>query len=202
MKCISKYLKKLSEEKVFTKEDGEGAAMGGGEVAAPAGDGGDAGDVLQGDDSAPRAPGLVTTDVLGKCDHKKDGCFGPGCFHLPCIWTIPCFRIPRKKKRKKLKFANAVNEDDNFGYFEEDAKSVIQDELDAAQTWLEKLDPELRVSYSPDYEFEDEKSDWVAALDEDSQEDVKSFYVAFNLPMLYQFLMDNGMEMDQDELKA
>lgn len=110
MNCISRQLKRLYEEKlILAKEDGEGGApaggdTGGGEITAPA-DGGDgasadAADVLP-PGMKPTHTGLATTDVLGKCDHKKDGVFGPGCFHLPCVWSIPYYRLPKKKKKRR-----------------------------------------------------------------------------------------------------
>jgi len=205
MKCISKHLKKLQEEKLIAKEDGEGGAPAGGGgdggVVAPS-DGGatsDSSDVVS-PDTEPKATGLSTTDILGKCDHRKDGVFGPGCFHLPCVWSIPCYRLPKKKKRKKLKYANLVNEEDQFNLFERDAKYVIQKEIDKAQKWLDRIDPEISLEYTEDYEFDGEKSDWVAALDQENQENIKTFTVAFNLKALYEFLYEQGLEMDELEL--
>ena len=137
MDSFKNYFKKLLEDRVIlAKEDGDGGAPAGGggdggEVSAPAGDGGasaDASDVLP-PGMKPNTSGLSTTDVFGKCDHRKDGVFGPGCFHLPCIWTVPSYRLPRKKKRK-LKYANIVNEQDDFQLFDRDVKHVIDKEMD------------------------------------------------------------------------
>lgn len=143
----------------------------------------------------------MTTDILGKCDHKKDGFFGPGCFHLPCIWTVPSFRYPRKK-RKKLKYSNTVNEEDEFQIFQKYAYQVIDKEIDSAQEYLEKLDPGISIECQTDYQFEDEKADWIAALDNENQPNPKTFMVAFNIRGLYDFLYDAGLEMDEAELQA
>lgn len=127
MKKFSEILKALQEEKIIVAKEDEGAAtggdVGGGVVNSPSTDS-DAGDVVQND--GPVKTGLATTDVLGKCDHKKDGIFGPGCFHLPCIWTIPSFRIPRKKKRKKLPFSNLIKEDEGYQAFEKTVSGIIE----------------------------------------------------------------------------
>jgi len=127
MKKFSEILKSLQEEKIIVAKEDEGAAaggdVGGGVVNSPSTDS-DAGDVVQND--GPVKTGLTTTDVLGKCDHKKDGIFGPGCFHLPCIWTIPSFRIPRKKKRKKLPFSNLIKEDEGYQAFEKTVSGIIE----------------------------------------------------------------------------
>ena len=122
MKSISKYLKKLFEEKLIAKEDDGGAAIGG-DVGG--------GDIVSGGDSPssdivpnepPSSTGLTTTDVLGKCDHKKDGVFGPGCFHLPhMLWSVPCYRYPSKRKKKrKLNYSNVLKETDDFELFKKD----------------------------------------------------------------------------------
>lgn len=131
-------MKKISEEKLIAKEedggavgggDAGGASVGGGVVNSP-GDSGSA-DIVA--NEPPTNTGLTTTDILGKCDHKKDGIFGPGCFHLPCIWTIPSYRYPRKKKKKrKLPYANLVREDEGFKQFETKITPMIQNELKIA----------------------------------------------------------------------
>lgn len=144
MDSFKNYFKKLLEDRIIlAKEDGEGGAPAGGGgdaggVIAPGGDAVDSGVVSE--PAEPHAPGLTSPDILGKCDHKKDGFFGPGCFHLPrCIWSIPCYRYPRKKKKRKdLKYVNLA-EDDDYTLFERYAKMVVKKEMDSAQKWLNKM---------------------------------------------------------------
>lgn len=209
MDSFKNFFKKLLEDRVIlAKEDGDGGAPagGGGDGGVIAPSGGDAGpstdssaDIIS-NQSEPRTPGLSTPDILGKCDHKKDGFFGPGCFHLPrCVWTIPCYRYPRKKKRKDLKYVNLA-EDDDYTLFEKYAKQVVKKEIASAQKWLDGMNQGLHLLYSEDYEFSDEKSEWVAALDDEGKDDVKEIRVAFNLPELFKFLYDQGLEMDETEI--
>lgn len=84
----------------------------GGAAAAPAGNAGSA-------PSAPSAPaeGPMTTtgDVLGKCDHIKDGYMGDGCFHIPAKAKVPLHRFEianggsvRKNKRKKTAYEKGM----------------------------------------------------------------------------------------------
>ena len=204
MKSVLKYLKKLSEEKLIAKEDDGGAAIGasdGGAVVA--GDAAsDSSDVISGGEqqSPSKTPGLVSTDILGKCDHRKDGVFGPGCFHLPsCVWSIPSYRYPRKKKRK-LKYSTFVTEDSDFDLFRQDAEKTIEDEMDAARRYVQNIDEDISLEYEKDYPFEGERADWIACLDKSSQDDVKSFRIGFNIKALYDFLFDVGLEMDELEL--
>lgn len=58
----------------------------------------------------------------------------------------------------------------------------------------------MHLEYSQDYEFEDDKSEWVAALDNDGIDDIKEIRVAFNLKALFTFLYDQGLEMDETEI--
>lgn len=84
----------------------------GGAAAAPAGDAGGA-------QAAPAAPaeGPMTTtgDVLGKCDHVKDGYMGDGCFHIPSKAKVPLHRFEIanggsvcKNKRKKTAYEKGM----------------------------------------------------------------------------------------------
>ena len=210
MDSFRKYFKKLIEDRVIlAKEDGEGGApvggdASGGEISAPAGGEGasdNAADVLP-PGMKPTHTGLSTTDVLGKCDHKKDGVFGPGCFHLPCVWSVPYYRLPRKKKkRKKFPQMTIVQEDEEFKLFKDRADGFVEDEVGKAQEWLNKIDPEIKLSVADGYEFEGDKADWVAALDRESQDDMKEFSVAFNLPVIFGFLDENGLDDDDTELR-
>ena len=203
MKSISRYLRRLCEEKIIAREDDGGAPIGGGAGGGDVVSGGDSSpsDVVS--DEPPSATGLTTTDVLGKCDHRKDGVFGPGCFHLPhMLWSVPCYRYPgKRKKKRRLKYSNVVNETDDFEFFRKDVELAIEREIDSVDKYLFDIDDELRVEYNPDYEFDGEREDWIAALDKEDQDDAKTFIVAFNLKALYKFLFDKGLEMDEREIE-
>ena len=99
------------------EDDGGGAVMNGsdgGEVSSPD-SGSDVTDVISPDNSKTPNTGLTTNDVLGKCDHNKDGVFGPGCFHYPDFLGLysrvsqPYFKNTKKKK-KHLSYSNDVKE--------------------------------------------------------------------------------------------
>ena len=94
MKTFKQYLKKLKEDKILTKED-EGVTQSG-DISAPS-DSTPLGDIQ----TPPSGPGgsITSGDVLGNCDHKNDGFFGPGCFHRP----FPIYGYPVSKKKKKKK---------------------------------------------------------------------------------------------------
>ena len=77
VKFVGRKTNSVSEDKIFAKEDDGGAPVGGG---GPGGDGGVvAPPSTPGDSSgvvSPEVqPGLDTQDVLGKCDHGKNGFF-------------------------------------------------------------------------------------------------------------------------------
>jgi hypothetical protein len=97
MKSFKEYLKQLKEDKILAKED-EGA-MGLGDISAPSDSTPDIGDIQVKPNGS-----LSVNDVLGGCDHKNDGFFGPGCFHrpMPVFSYIPS-RINTKKTKKKKK---------------------------------------------------------------------------------------------------
>ena len=99
------------------EDDGGGAVMNGsdgGEVSSPD-SGSDVTDVISPDNNKTPNTGLTTNDVLGKCDHNKDGVFGPGCFHYPDFLGLysrvsqPYFKNTKKKK-KHLSYCNDVKE--------------------------------------------------------------------------------------------
>lgn len=194
--------RKISEEKVFAKEDDGGAPAGGaasgadgGSVVSPPSTPGSSSEVVP----PPDNPGLDTQDVFGKCDHEKDGFFGPGCFHLPYnIFSVPSYRRKKPKKRH-LKTLNLA-EDDDYADFERYAKTRIAADLDEiGKKILGRIDPEMRVEYEEDYPFEDEKAEWVASVDFDGRDDAKVFPIGVNVPAIYRFLYDEGMEMDNLE---
>ena len=97
MKSFKEFLKQLKEDKLLTKEDEGGTPAG--DVTTPSSD------TTTGDiQPPPSGPGgsVTTGDILGNCDHEKNGFFSNGCFHRP----LPVFpqiisRIPKKKKKKK-----------------------------------------------------------------------------------------------------
>ena len=72
-------------------------------------------DVISPDNNKTPNTGLTTNDVLGECDHNKDGVFGPGCFHYPDFLGLysrvsqPYFKNTKKKK-KHLSYSNDVKE--------------------------------------------------------------------------------------------
>ena len=192
----------VSEERIFAKEDDGGAPAGGGGlggdggVVAPPSAPGDSSGVV----SPEVQPGLDTQDVLGKCDHKNDGFFGPGCFHLPYnIFSIPAYRIPKKKKRKKIPYVNLL-EDEGYESFRLYAEARIKAATDDInKTILGKIDPELKLEWFPESDFSDGKEDWAASLDLSVQDDANVFPVGVNLPAIYSFLYDKGMENDNLE---
>ena len=193
----------VSEERVFAKEDDGGISAGadaggadGGLVAEPPSVPGSSPEVV----SPPEDPGLDTQDVLGKCDHEKDGFFGPGCFHLPYnIFSVPYYRLP-KKKRKRRKDMKTLAEDDGFADFERYAKARIEANVKELNgKVLPRIDPELKVEYEEDYPFEGEKAEWVASVDKETQDDAKTFPIGVNLPVVYEFLYEQGLEMDNLE---
>lgn len=192
----------VSEERIFAKEDDGGASAGGG---GPGGDGGViAPPSAPGDSSGVVSPdvqpGLDTTEVLGKCDHKKDGFFGPGCFHLPYnIFSVPVYRIPKKKKRKKIPYVNLLEDEgyETFCPYAETRVKVAVDDIN--RNVLGKIDPELKLEWNPESDFSDGKEEWVASLDLSVQDDANVFPVGVNLPAIYSFLYDKGMENDNLE---
>lgn len=191
MQSFKQYLKDLQEERLVANEDDAG----GGDVVA-GGCEADAGDVVDGDGNG----GLTSGDVLGKCDHKKDGIFGPGCFHLPVVWTVPVFRYPRKK-RKKLKATNSVtiNETDGYSDFCESVRSYACDEIGCVNDYLGQIDDRLGARLGDFVEFDGDKSEWIADLDscDDGQ-----FVVCVNPCSLFAFLYDNGLEDNDREIEA
>lgn len=148
-----------------------GAAAAGGDAggAASAGDSGGTADGT----SAPAAEvadasGIKASDVLGKCDHHKDGYMGPGCFHVPSRVAVPLYRWGgaayggSKRKNKKKKTA-----------YEQGMKTVVNMfEADASKMWtyrefLLECDHTLK-----DYKFSfisnDAKSQLQAKIPEDA----------------------------------
>ena len=192
MKTFKEYLTKLQEERIVTQEDDGGD---GGVVSPPSG-GDIVNDVVQND--TPTTPGLSTTDVLGKCDHKKDGVFGPGCFHLPTIWTIPSFRIPRKK-RKKLKYSNIIKEDESFVMFTDLAKSSMLDILSDVFDIVHRINPDIKINLTKDYKFEGNEEEWLTSS-KINDEDPTDINIALNIDGLYAFLYNNGMEDNPKEI--
>ena len=68
---------------------------------------------------------------------------------------------------------------------------------------LGKVDPEnpdLKLEWFPESDFSDGKEDWAASLDLSVQEDANVFPVGVNLPVIYQFLYDKGLENDNLEI--
>lgn len=198
MKTISEYLKKIYEEKLLAKEDDGGAPAG--DISSPSDIGQDASDLLPSDTTPPKT-GLTTQDVLGKCDHKKDGVFGPGCFHLPVIWSVPYYRLNKKKKKRKLPFTNLVKEDEGFEQFSKIAEPIIKKQIELAQSIAKKINEEITISYKDDYVFEDEQEQWISALDKELTDNSKCFNICVNLKSLYSFLFDNELEDDLKELE-
>lgn len=196
MKSFKEYLKQIAEDKVIAKED-EGAAAPAGDVSAPSGDSAPSGEVISTHQKTDG--GLTTTDVLGKCDHKHDGFFGPGCFHRPFpIFSYPVSRIKRKK-RKYIKVLD-LTESEEYEIFRPLANSIIEQEMDDANKYLQKTG--IQVFYEDDYDFSGKKKDWVGATDFESQEDANNFGIAINLPVLYGFLEENSLENDETEIKC
>lgn len=114
------------------------------------------------------------------------------------IFSVPSYRR-KKPKRKHLKFQNLA-EDDDYENFRKFAETRIQAQIeDINKNILSRVDPELKIEYDPEYEFSDDKEDWVAALSIDSQYDAKIFPVGVNIPAIYEFLYDHGMENDNLE---
>ena len=79
---MKSFLTFLAEQKHKVKEDmvmamGD-APVANTDISNPMVPGTDEVDKVEVDDHA-----LGSTDVLGKCDHQKDGFMGKGCFHLP-----------------------------------------------------------------------------------------------------------------------
>lgn len=191
------FLKSLSEDRVFKEEDG-GMAAPSGDVSAPPSTPPNTGDVVD----PPSTDGEISSDeVLGKCDHKKDGFFGPGCFHLPyAIFSVPASRIKKKKKKRKHLTAQNLLEDEDFGTFRESVEAKAEEMLECISTEIvNKVAPRLNVSYDKDYEFSDDKEDWVSSycFDKDDHEDTT---IAINIPILYSFLSQNDLEHDEREL--
>jgi hypothetical protein len=196
MKSFKEYLKQIAEDKVIAKED-EGVAAPAGDVSAPSGDSAPSGEVISTHQKTDG--GLTTTDVLGKCDHKHDGFFGPGCFHRPFpIFSYPVSRI-KKKKRKYIKVLD-LTESEEYEIFRPLANSIIEQEIDEANKYLQKTG--IKVFYEDDYDFSGKKKDWVGATDFERQEDTNNFGIAINLPVLYGFLEENSLENDETEIKC
>lgn len=195
MKSISR---RLQEDKVIAKED-ESGAPGGGEVSAPPSTPTPDGDISK--PTSPKPDGsLSTSDVLGKCDHKHDGFFGPGCMHRPfAVFSYPVSRIKRKK-RKYIKVLD-LTESDDFEHFNGIANHFIDETFNYVNDEiLCDIDPSLTATYNPDYRFDGEKSEWVAALDDMRKDSPKVISVALNLPAIYNFLDENSLENDTDEI--
>lgn len=188
--------KKIREDKIIVAKEDEGggapAAAGGEVVPAPTGDSGQ--EIVQ-QPQTPPPTGLTTTDVLGKCDHKKDGIFGPGCFHLPCIWTVPYYRLP---KRKKKKYGSVVREDDDqpFSEFKETMRDEIQRQISSANDFLQTVDPSAAAIYDENYVFSDDRSDWVSSVQTDFEDDSAIVKISVNLNLLYDYLEDVGLQND------
>jgi len=82
--------------------------------------GGAAGDVVAGGGSTADGDvvgkaadaGIKTDDVLGHCDHKKDGYMGAKCFHIPSKLKVPLHRWEAayggSKKRKKTPYEQGM----------------------------------------------------------------------------------------------
>lgn len=107
---FKQFLKQLGEDKLLTKEDEGGCPVGGGEVVSTGCDSTTTSDVQTANPSIDT--GLKTTDIFGKCDHKKDGFLGPGCYHIPYqVFSYPISRIKRKKN-KNIKVIDLTESED------------------------------------------------------------------------------------------
>jgi hypothetical protein len=189
---------RLQEDKVIAKEE-EGGSVGGGEVSVPPSTPSPDEDISK--PTTPKPDGILSTsDVLGKCDHKHDGFFGPGCMHRPfAVFSYPVSRIKRKK-RKYIKVLD-LTESDDFERFNGIANHFIDDTInDVNGNILNLIDGDLNVAYDPNYGFDGEKSDWVSALEEPKRECPKTLTVALNLPAIYNFLDENSLENDSEEI--
>lgn len=192
------FLKSLSEDRVFKEEDC-GMAAPSGDVSAPPSTPPNAGDVVD----APKVDGGISSDeVLGKCDHKKDGFFGPGCFHLPyAIFSVPASRIKKKKKKKRLTTQNLL-EDEDFGTFRESVGNKAKKMLECISSEIvSNVAPGLHVSYDKGFDFSDDKEDWVSSycFDKDDHENMS---IGLNIPVLYSFLSQNDLENDDKEIEC
>lgn len=77
-------------------EDGEaGGAVSGGEASSGSTSGVD-GEITSSstdsDDIVSDKNGITSNDILGKCDHNKDGYLGVNCFHIPTKMKFPLKR--------------------------------------------------------------------------------------------------------------
>ena len=72
MKSFKEFLKQLKEDKLLTKEDEGGSSIG--DVTTPS-NSSTSGDIQ----TPPSGPGgsVTTGDILGNCDHEKNGFFIP-----------------------------------------------------------------------------------------------------------------------------
>lgn len=196
MKSFKKFLKQLKEDIILAKEDEGGAAIGG-EVMASGGESTPSGDIQTAEPSVDT--GLKTTDVLGKCDHKHDGFFGPGCFHRPYpIFSYPVSRI-KHKKRKYIKVLD-LTESEEYGKFYPKAQQVIKNEINNANDFYSKIG--LGFHCVKEYDFEDDKVNWISDIIFEDRPDNVEFGIAFNLPLIYGHLEDNSLENDEIELKC
>ena len=101
--------------------------------AGATGGGGDAGGMASGDagasagDTAGEMAGTTSAEVLGNCDHVKDGYMGPGCVHIPSRVKVPLNRWEAAyggSKRKKTK----KGKDKKYAY--EKGMKVVVDMLE------------------------------------------------------------------------
>lgn len=119
-KDISPVDPKVFDDETLWKKESLDEDEGGGMVASDSGEvsapdsGSSITDVISPDNNTSTNTGLTTTDVLGKCDHKKDGIFGPGCFHYPDFLglysRVSQPYLKNKKKKKHLSYSNDVKE--------------------------------------------------------------------------------------------
>lgn len=192
--------KNLSEDKLLAKEDDMGGAapIGGGEVSAPPSE-----PVADNSVSEPPSGAVSYHDIIGKCDHQHDqkGFFHKGCMHrpFPLFTMVPYYGKPKKKRKVKV---IDLTESDDFTNFVTYCKQELQILIKKANEELKKIDSNMSVVLDEDYEFSDYKSDWVAALNKSGQKDINEFIVGFNYKVLYEFLYDQGLELDDTEIRC
>ena len=98
-------------------EDGDaGGAIGGGEASSGSTSGVD-GEITSpstgSNDIVSDKNGITSNDVLGKCDHNKDGYLGVNCFHIPTKIKCPLKRQQQlayggSKRKKKTPYEKGM----------------------------------------------------------------------------------------------
>lgn len=186
-----KQLKKINEDELLAKED-DGGDMGGGEVSAP---GSEAPNL---DVQTPSKPtgALDDNGVLGHCDHRKDGFFGPGCFHRPLFFGL--FTRPIKKKKKKRKYMNILKEDEDFNRFANYCLPIAWETSREILSELWEVDRDFSVDID-EREFQ-EDDDRLAMFVPSNQVDDKDIPIAVNFGLLYKLMYESETENDELEI--